>query len=204
MNYYREKENKNSNSILSATRPEVRNLETRFNEIKVDNKSNNSILSATRPSNIPLKNNEGLKTKLVSKSRILIYDIDGKFYVEHATAYALNLVNTRAVMLDKPKLIELPISIHNRLKEMDNVEIEYKKIIKKPKLKVYVSNSSYFIDKSAAYSLGFVSDEDFLNTQDNYYCIDSGMLESFKEKFDIEFYGLSIEKENSNKNDLSR
>lgn len=85
-------------------------------------------------------------------------------------------------MLDKPKLIELPIDIQNKLKAMSNVEIEYKKIIKKPKLKVYVSNSNYFIDSSAAYSLGFLSDEEYTNIQDNYYYIDSSMIETFKEK----------------------
>lgn len=190
MNYFKERENKSSSYLLSATRP--------------DNRNNSSILSATRPSDISLKNNmnntSGLKTRLETKSKILIYDIEGKFYVEHATAYALNLVNTRAIMLDKPKLIELPVDIHNKLKTMSNVEIEYKKIIKKPKLKVYVSNSNYFIDSSAAYSLGLLSDEEFANIQNNYYYIDSNMIEVFKEKFDIEFNALGLEKEQSNGN----
>ena len=190
MNYFKERENKSNSYLLSATRP--------------DNRNNSSILSTTRPSDISLKNNmnntSGLKTRLETKSKILIYDIEGKFYVEHATAYALNLVNTRAIMLDKPKLIELPVDIHNKLKTMSNVEIEYKKIIKKPKLKVYVSNSNYFIDSSAAYSLGLLSDEEFANIQNNYYYIDSSMIEVFKEKFDIEFNALGLEKEQSNGN----
>ena len=192
MNHFREYENKSSNYLLSATRP--------------DNRNNGAILSATRPSNTSLRNDinnvSDLKTKLETKSKILIYDIEGKFYVEHATAYALNLIKTRAIMLDKPKLIELPIDIHNKLKVMSNVEIEYKKIIKKPKLKVYVSNSNYFIDSSAAYSLGLLSDEEFANIQNNYYYIDSSVIEVFKEKFDIEFNALSLEKEKSNGNRL--
>lgn len=190
MNYFKERENKRNSYLLSATRP--------------DNRNNSSILSTTRPSDISLKNNmnntSGLKTRLETKSKILIYDIEGKFYVEHATAYALNLVNTRAIMLDKPKLIELPVDIHNKLKTMSNGEIEYKKIIKKPKLKVYVSNSNYFINSSAAYSLGLLSDEEFANIQNNYYYIDSSMIEVFKEKFDIEFNALGLEKEQSNGN----
>lgn len=192
MNHFREYENKSSNYLLSATRP--------------DNRNNGSILSVTRPSNTSLRNDinnvSDLKTKLETKSKILIYDIEGKFYVEHATAYALNLIKTMAIMLDKPKLIELPIDIHNKLKAMSNVEIEYKKIIKKPKLKVYVSNSNYFIDSSAAYLLGLLSNEEFANIQNNYYYIDSSVIEVFKEKFDIEFNALGLEKEKSNGNRL--
>lgn len=197
MSRFKEYDNRNSNYLLSTVRPDNRSL---------NNRNNSSILSVTKPSNTSLNNNinntNGLKTKLETKSKIFIYDIEGKFYVEHATAYALNLVNTRAIMLDKPKLIELPIDIHNKLKAMSNVEIEYKKIIKKPKLKVYVSNSNYFIDSSAAYSLGFLSDEEYTNIQDNYYYIDNSMIETFKEKFDIEFYALNLEKEKSNGNKL--
>ena len=43
------------------------------------------------------------QTKLKQKKIIKIYVKEDKHYIEHSTAYALGLINTRAIMLDKPK-----------------------------------------------------------------------------------------------------
>ena len=123
------------------------NLLTRENE--------KSLLSAIRPvsklqTDIAVKSQ--LQTKLRQKSIIKIYIADNKYYVEHSAAHALGLINTRAIMLDSPKLIEISSDIHNKLKSNVDMEIEYIKIEKKP-LKVFADDTKFCITNSAAYAL---------------------------------------------------
>lgn len=102
-------------------------------------------------------------------------------------------------MLDKPKLIEITSEVYNKLKANDTIEIEYINIKKKQTLKVYVSNSQYCIDNSAAYALGFLTIEEFNNSENNYYYISNKVIDNLKEKYDIEFYSLNLEQYSSNK-----
>ena len=166
-------------------------------------KNNNSILSATKPNNTILtinsKQSMQPQTKLKQKKIIKIYVKEDKYYIEHSTAYALGLINTRAIMLDKPKMIELPNHIHNKLKNKDDIDIEYVKIEKKQKLKVYVNNSNLFIDNAAAYSLGLLSDEQFYSLENEYYYIDKFFLDNLTKQYEIEYYSLNLYNESSKK-----
>lgn len=178
MNLFKDKKNEYDNSVLSATRPKETILKT------------------------GLETNFQLQTRLKQKSILKIYIDENKYYVEHSTAYALGLIKTRAIMLDKPKLIEIPIEIHNRIKSNDTIEIEYVKIENKNDkqiLKVYVDSSQYCIDNSAAYALGFLNVEQFNSFDGNYYYISEDILNSLKEKFNIEYNSLKLEQYSSNK-----
>ena len=172
-----------------------------YNKNKIE--SDNGLLSATRPHETilktGLKTNSQLQTRLKQKSVIKIYVEDDKYYVEHSAAYALGLIKTRAIMTDNPKLIEITGEIHNRLKSNDMVEIEYIKIEKKQQLKVYVCNSQYCIDYSAAYALGFLTIEEFANNENNYYYITEQIINNLKEKYNIEFHSLTLEQNSVNK-----
>ena len=175
------------------------NVQKYNNKVEKDN----GILSATRPRESVLKTgletNSKLLTKMKQKSIIKIYTDENKYYVEHSTAYVLGLINTRAIMLDSPKLIEISNTVYNRLKDNDFVEIEYIKIEKKSVLKVYVDGSNYCIDNSAAYALGLLGVEEFNNRDNNYYYITEEVLNGLKTNFDIQFNSLSLEKNTSDK-----
>lgn len=62
-------------------------------------------------------------------------------------------------MLDKPKIIEISSSIHNKLRNQDDIEIKYVKIKKKPTLMIYVDKYDYYIDNATAYALGWITIE---------------------------------------------
>ena len=162
-------------------------------------KESNSILSAVKPQdtilNINSKQKMQLQTKLKQKKRIKIYILENKYYVEHSTAYALGLIKTRAIMLDKPKMIELPDFIHNKFKNQDDIDIEYIKIEKKQTLKVFINDFNYYINKAAAYALGLISTKEFYSLDDEYYYISKELLDNLKEKFEIEFHSLELKEE---------
>ena len=161
-------------------------------------KYKNTILSATKPSKTELRagleQNIRQKTILKQKSKITIYIEDGIYYVEHATAYALGLINTRAIMLDVPKLVKISPDIYNKLKSNENLEIEIKNIKKKQPIKVFIDNSLYCIHNSSAYALGLLSVEEFNNSDNNYYYISEDILNKLKEDYDIEYYSLNLYK----------
>ena len=163
---------------------------------KNSTQNNHSLLSATLPRESILKINNkqelSQQTKLKQRKKIKIYIEEDKFYIEHSTAYALGLIKTRAVMLDKPKLIEVSAAIHTKLKSDNDIDIEYIKIEKKPKLKVYIDNSNYCIDNAAAYSLGWLSIEQFSSLESEYYYIDKSVLEVLNNQYEIEFYSLNL------------
>lgn len=173
-----------------------------FKENKIER--DRGILSATKPNEPILKTGfetkTQLQTKLKQKSIIKIYVNDNKYYVEHSTAYALGLIKTRAIMMDKPKLVEITSEIHNKLKANDSMEIEYIIMEKKRQpLKVYVDGTKYCIDASSAYALGFLTVEDFSNVESQYYYITEEIFNILKEKFDIEFHSLNLEQYSSGK-----
>ena len=172
-----------------------------FKENNNDNK--NSLLSASKPNEQVLKTGyetkNVLKTGLKQKSIIKVYISDNKYFVEHSAAYALGLIKTRAIMMGNPKLVEISSEIHNKLKNNESIEIEYIKLENKQKLKVFVDNSKYCIDNSAAYSLGFMNVEEFNNSSSGYYYLSDDIINELKEKFDVEYCSLSLEQYQSNK-----
>lgn len=173
-----------------------------FNENKNQNKNN--VLSITRPVRKILKNDHKirpiLKTQLKQKSIIKIYIKDNKYYIEHGAAYALGLIKTRSIMLDKPKLVEISGEMHNKLINNDSIKIEYIREEKKQPLKIYIDGAQYCMDNSAAYALGFLNVEQFNNPNDSYYYISDDMLNDLKKNFNIEFHSLNLENYSSDKN----
>jgi len=162
------------------------------------NQTNNRLLSATRPrENILSDKTEKsmFRTKLKQKKVIKIYVEENKYYIEHSAAYALGLIKTRSIMLDKPKKIELSSSMHNKLKNQDDIDIEYVKLEKKPTLIVYVDNSNYYIDNATAYALGWITIEQFYSLGDGYYYISNNVLGILKQQYDIVFYSLNLHDE---------
>lgn len=161
-----------------------------------EKKKNQGILSATMPVDIKLNIKHEQKninqTRLKQKKKITIYDNNGKYFVEHSAAYALGIINTRAIMLDKPKLVEISSDMHSRLKNSDEIDIEYVKVECKTKLKVYVDGNNYCIESSAAYALGFLTVEEFNNCENGYYYIDENILMGLKKNYETEIYSFSL------------
>lgn len=163
-----------------------------------------SLLSATKPKEIlqiNLDNKQQLKTKLKQKRKLIVYIKDDGYYLEHSAAYALGLVNTRSIMLDKPKLVKINNGIHSKLQNDDTIEIEYVNLIKeeKNKIQVFVNNNDYYLMIGAAYALGLINDEEFYNSSDNYYYIDESFINILKDKYDVEFNSLNLIDDNINR-----
>lgn len=68
------------------------------------------------------------QTKVRLKKKIVVYKKDNKFYIENSTAYALKLKNVRAIMIENSHLVELGLETLNRLKNREDIEIEYQEI----------------------------------------------------------------------------
>lgn len=171
---------------------------------KNNQEKSHSILSATKPKEPILSVNiiqkEQLKTVLKQKKKIIVYVKDKKYFIEHATAFALGLINTRAIMLDETKLVEISYDIHNKLIAKDDIEIEYLALeVKKEKLRVFVNEASYYIENSAAFSLGLLTVEEFNNANEKYYCITETMLPFLQSKYDVEMYALNLFEDKNNK-----
>ena len=166
------------------------------------NTYNNTILSATRPETTLKTGYETqteLYTKTIQKSKIKIYVDNNKFYIDHGTAYALGLINTRAIMLNnnQSKLVEISSDVHNKLQNNESMEIEYVNVARKQKLQIYVDGSDYCIDMAAAYALGLVSAEEFSNQNGKYY-ITEDMAKQLSNNYDVEFYSLGLVNTDSN------
>lgn len=167
---------------------------------KEKERKDQGVYSTTKPKQVTLNinsnQNSQLKTILKQKKKINVYVENEKYFVEHATAFALGLINTRAIMLEKPKLVEISYDIHNKLCKNDEIEIEYISIKnEKAKLKVFVNGSSYCIEKGAAYSLGLLTVEEFNNSDEKYYYITESMLPVLKDKYEVEIYSLNLNEE---------
>lgn len=163
----------------------------------------NTILSTTKPSKTILKT--GLEQKvtetkrLKQKSIIKVYIKDNTYYIEHATAYALGLINTRSIMLEGPKLVKITPDTYNKLKSNENIEIELINIKKKQPIKVFIDNQSYCIHNSSAYALGLLSNEEWSNADSDYYYINDDILNNLKNNYEVEYYSLNLEDNTTNK-----
>ncbi len=63
-----------------------------------------------------------------TKRKLIVYIQNGKYYIEHSAAFALNLTNVRAIMLDKPHLIEIQKERLNQFLNNSFIEIEYQNL----------------------------------------------------------------------------
>lgn len=65
-------------------------------------------------------------TKSAAKRKLLVYRENGKFYIDHSAAYALGKTSVRAIMLEKPKLVEVDLQFLQEMQNRDDIEIEYR------------------------------------------------------------------------------
>ena len=72
----------------------------------------------------------GVKTNSRLKRKLIVYRKNDKFYIDHAAAYALNLTNVRAIMLENPHLIEVGLETLYKFQNNEDIEIEYKELNK--------------------------------------------------------------------------
>lgn len=169
------------------------------------NENSRNLLSASMPVQVTkekLESSSKLQTILKQRKRIVVYrrhyvsqtgGAHYTYYVEHAAAYALGLIKTRAIMMDSPKLVEIDNASFERLRADESIEIEYRELTNtKSSLKVYVDGSSYCIDMSAAYALGYIDDETFHNTQDKVYYIDKSKIDELSSQYKIEYYAYGL------------
>lgn len=176
-------------------------MELLYNEKK---EQSQGVLSAVRPEepilNINYKKETELQTVLRQKKQLTIYIEDNKYFVEHAAAYALGIVNTRSIMLENPKMVEISYEVHAKLSNNDELEIQYVNVVReKQKLKIFYDGLSFCIESSAAYALGLLTVEEFNNLNTGYYYIDEQILANLKSNYDVEMSSLKISEDNNNK-----
>lgn len=166
--------------------------------LSVDNLTTDKGLLSTNTTKKPKMKNETksktvLHTRLQLKQKIIIYKKDNKYYVEHATAFALGLTKIRTVMLEKPKLVEISSATVKKLEDDKNIDVEFKDITNnKQKIKVYIDSSQFCIDIASAYALKLINDEEFFYSKDKYYYINDSILEFLKSNYDVEMYSLKL------------
>jgi len=172
-----------------------------FKEIKKN--IGNDLLSASQNLTMPetkleLNNVSKVNNNHQEKQVLTIYTDDNELmYINRAAAYALGLINTRAIMLDNDESL-IPFSekqlsiILNR----ENIDIEFiklneiQKIPERSKIKVYRDNLYYYIEISSAYALGLITIETFNNMSSELYPISDNLLVFLENKFDIEYQEL--------------
>ena len=170
---YNKKENNNKFTIsnnLSATKP--------------------SLQTETQQTNQPQRN-------FAQKQILLVYVNDDRFYIQRSSAYALGIINTRAIMVNGPDdLIEISKEKLAVVSSRDNIELKFekitleKKVPERQKIKIYKENLNHYIDMSAAYALGLISLENFNAMSGELYPISDNYLVFLQNKYDVEFQEL--------------
>lgn len=101
-------------------------------------------------------------------------------------------------MLDKgPSLFEINKNQLEMLKIRD-FDIKYKKISTdevplKPAIKVFIDGIDYYIETSAAYALGLITEKNFFAIENPYYRISDNMLAFLKSKYSVVIQDIRIE-----------
>lgn len=134
-------------------------------------------------------NSKGLQSSL--KSILEVYLKDNKKFINYSAAYALGLVNTRAIMLQKTnKLFEVSDSLLEKIK--NKVEIKYIKLqeekVERQSIQIFLDeDGNQFISSSAAFALSIIDVEVFWNSDSSYYQINDNIktfLESCVQLYD--------------------
>lgn len=171
---------------------------------------NNGILSATKPGNITLSVNktpEATKLQTIQKQKIILnvyIDTEkNKMFADASTAYALGVTSVRSIMTGT-RLYEITNeNIQKYKNRFPNMDVELNQITlnkQKDKIKMhYTKENEFYIDYSAAYALGLISDEDFATNSLQYY----GPLAEFeinftKNKYDVELDEITIVEKKDN------
>ena len=89
---------------------------------------------------------------------------------------------------DNNDLIALPADAHNKLRNNHDIEIEYIKEMKKPKLRAYFDGNNYYIDKSAAYALKMIENEEFFASEDQFYPVTVDIINYLNQNYEIEMF----------------
>jgi len=132
------------------------------------------------------------------KQILTIYTDDNELmYINRAAAYALGLIDTRAIMLDNDESLvpfsekQLAVILNRENLDLDFRKIEQvQKIPKKQSIKVYRDNLNCYIDMSAAYALGLISIETFNAMCNELYPVSENLLVFLQNKYAVEFQEL--------------
>lgn len=100
--------------------------------------------------------NELTKTRSRQKRKLMVYKRGGKFYIDNSAAYALKLTNVRAVMTEKPHLIEIGIETLYGFQNNGDIEIEYQELDKDKETKKEKSDLSEILEglEQGKYGIG--------------------------------------------------
>lgn len=158
-------------------------------------KKNNDKMSLSKNLTRPAQKLE-LKTKTVSnfqlKSILLVYISDNnRKFIDKSAAYALDLTNVRAIMInDGLNLFEISDSqlamLKNRGFELKYRQISSKDAPKRGSIKVFFDGIDYYIELSAAYSLGLINVENFYGMDQQFYKISENILVFLNNKYDVD------------------
>lgn len=159
-------------------------------------------LSATR-SNLESKTQTKSNMESVQQlKQILLVYVDEleRMYIKRSSLYALGLIDTRAIMISgSDDLIEIDKVQLASISSRDNIEIKMEKVNMKeklpqrPKIKVYKKDLEYFIEMSAAYSLGLITTETFNLMANELYAVGENLLVFLENKYDVEYYELAAD-----------
>ncbi len=155
----------------------------------------NSILSLSR--NFEPKTRSEFKTTPVVKTETKLKQIlkvyvssDKRKFIDKAAAYALKMINVRAIMLeDSDQLIEITDRQLEGLSKK-NIEIQYQNVENsyippKQNINVYYEGIEYYIEPSAAYALGLITIENWNAMGNSLYRVSENLLMFLKNKYDV-------------------
>lgn len=133
-----------------------------------------------------------LKQKFVLK--VFIDPSSNKKFVESSAAYALHLTKVRAIMLDNPKYYEITDDIISKVRLRGDEVMFITLPLKKEKLKLYYdSGNSFYIDNSAAYSIGLIEVEEFYQSSTIFYGpLSFKEIELLKSKYEIYYEQMNV------------
>lgn len=150
------------------------------------------------------QNQYQIKNEFQQKMKLKVYLTDDeKIFIDRSAAYHLGYIDTRAVMSENDQKIEITDRQLATLKARENIEIEYEKLMSnkeiptKPKIEVFVDNIDYYINISAAYSLGLINVETFNNMSNELYKVSDNLLAFLKNKYEVVYQAIDNQNKKS-------
>ena len=142
-------------------------------------------------------------TNLELKSKLKVYlSDDNRKFIDKSAAYALGLTEVRVIMIEnQDKYFEITDKQLETIK-MKNYEIEYSKIEnkevpEKPVINVYNDGIDSYIDLSAAYALGLITDQNFNNMGNELYKVSENLLIFINNKYKVDRVVLEEEQKST-------
>lgn len=132
--------------------------------------------------NTNTRQKEPMKNSYIQKMKLKIYiSSDNRKFIEKSAAYSLGLTGVRAIMVENQLNFFEISDVQLEALKSRNIEMEYcqvpdEMVPKKPSIKVFQQGVNYFIEPSAAYALGLITDKNFYALGNQLYQVSDNLL----------------------------